>query len=62
LIDIIRDLKRVMAKKQISPETAAHFIGVSGKEIRRWFAGEYVPNLASRQAIRRGIREIQKNL
>lgn len=62
MIEIIRELKRVMKEKKISPETAALFIGVHGREIRRWLAEEFIPNVESRKKIRRGIRRIKKNL
>lgn len=62
MIDIIKELKQVMKDKKISPETAALFIGVNGREVRRWLAEEFIPNLKSRKAIRRGIRRIQKIL
>jgi hypothetical protein len=62
MIDIIRELKQVMREKKISPETAAIFIGISGREVRRWLDETFIPNLSSRRAIRRGIRGIRKNL
>jgi hypothetical protein len=62
MIEIVKELKNVIEEKKISPETAARFIGCSGREIRRWIEEEHVPLLLSRQAIRRGIRRIRKNL
>jgi hypothetical protein len=62
MIEIIRELKQVMKEKKISPETAARFIGVSGREVRRWLEDGTVPLPISRQAIRRGIRRIKKML
>jgi len=62
MIDIVRELKRVMREKKISPETAAIFIGISGREVRRWLDETFIPNLSSRRAIRQGIRRIRKNL
>lgn len=62
MIEIVKELKRVIEEKKISPETAARFIGCSGREVRRWLEGEHVPLPLSRQAIRRGLRRIKKNL
>jgi DNA-binding transcriptional regulator YiaG len=62
MIEVVKELKQVVEEKKISPETAARFIGVSGREVRRWLEGEHVPLPVSRQAIRRGIRRIKKNL
>jgi hypothetical protein len=62
MIDLVRELKGVIEGKRISPETAARFIGASGREVRRWIKGEATPNLLGRQAIRRGIRRIKANL
>lgn len=62
MIEIIRELKAVIEEKKISPETAALFIGVSGREIRRWLEDGIIPLPASRKKIRRGLRRIQKNL
>jgi len=62
MIEIVKELKEVLEKKKISPETAAVFIGVSGREIRRWLNETFIPNLESRRAIRRGLRRIKKIL
>jgi hypothetical protein len=62
MIDIVKELKQVIEEKQISPETAARFIGVSGREVRRWLEDRTVPLPVSRKAIRAGLRRIMKNL
>lgn len=62
MIDLIKELHRVLKEKRISPETAARFIGTSGREVRRWLDDEATPNLLSRKAIRTGIRRIERNL
>lgn len=62
MIEIIRELRQLMREKKISPETAALFIGVHGREIRRWLDEEFIPNVESRKKIRRGIRRIKKIL
>jgi len=62
MIEIVKELKQVIEEKKISPETAARFIGVSGREIRRWLEDGVIPLPESRQAIRRGLRRIGKNL
>jgi len=62
MIDLVKELKGVLKEKRISPETAARFIGCTGRQVRRWLEEEAIPNYMSRQAIRRGIRRIKKNL
>jgi hypothetical protein len=62
MIEIVKELKAVIEEKRISPETAARFIGVSGREVRRWLEDKHIPLPISRQAIRRGIRRIRTNL
>jgi hypothetical protein len=62
MIEIVEDLKRIMEKKKISPETASRFIGCSGREVRRWIEDGVIPLPLSRQAIKRGITKIQKSL
>ena len=62
MIELIKELKAVLKEKQISPEAASRFIGITGREVRRWIEDEATPNLLSRQAIRRGIRRIQRML
>jgi hypothetical protein len=62
MISIIQELKQILDEKKISPETAARFIGVHGRQVYRWLDEEAIPNLASRKAIRRGLRRIRKNL
>jgi len=34
MIDLAKELKSVLEKKEISPEIAAKFIGVSGRDVR----------------------------
>jgi hypothetical protein len=62
MIEIVMELKRVLEEKKISPETAGRFLDVDGREIRRWLAEEYIPNLTSRKKIRAGLRRIRKIL
>lgn len=62
MIEIVDELKSVMREKKISPETAGLFVGVSGKQIRRWLEEKAVPNLNSRRALRRGLKRIKKIL
>jgi transcriptional regulator with XRE-family HTH domain len=61
VIELIKKLREVMDEKEISAETSALFIGVTGQEVRRWLKGEFTPTLESRKKIRRGMRRI-KNL
>ena len=62
MIDLIKELQVLLKEKQISPETAARFIGCTGRQVRRWVEGESTPNFGSRLAIRRGLRRIEKML
>jgi hypothetical protein len=62
MIEIVKELKHVIEEKKISPETAALFIGVSGREVRRWLKNESIPLPLSRKAIRSGIRRMRKHL
>ena len=52
MIEIVKELRKLLKEKRVSPETAAGYIGASGREVRRWVDGEAVPNLLSRQAIK----------
>jgi len=61
MLDLIIELKKVMAEKAISAERAAHFIGdVHGKTVRRWLAGEFTPEFETRNRIQKGIEKIKK--
>jgi hypothetical protein len=62
MVDLVKELWVVLKEKEISPETAAHFIGCTGRQVRRWIDGESTPNFGSRLAIRRGLRRIKKIL
>jgi len=62
MISIIKELKQVMDEKKISPETAARFIEIDGRQVYRWLDEEAIPNLSSRKKIRRGLRRIRKLL
>ncbi|MBN2243103.1 MAG: hypothetical protein JW793_10465 [Acidobacteria bacterium] len=62
MIDLIKKLKAVLKEKEISPETAARYIGVSGREVRRWIEGKVTPLPLSRKAIKAGIKQIERNL
>jgi len=61
-LEIIRELRAVLAEKLISPEAAAPFIGVSSREVRRWADGVSVPTIKSRGLIIQGIKKIKKVL
>jgi hypothetical protein len=62
MVDLVKELRVVLKEKEISPETAAHVIGCTGRQVRRWIDGESTPNFGSRLAIRRGLRRIKKIL
>ena len=62
MIDLVKELAGVLKEKAISPETAARFIGVSEREVRRWVKDGVTPHALLRPAIRRGIAKIRKEL
>lgn len=62
MIELVRELTEVLKEKAISPETAARFIGVSGREVRRWVKEGVTPHPLVRPAIRRAIAKIRRNL
>lgn len=62
MIDLVKELAGVLKEKAISPESAARFIGVSGREVRRWVKEGVTPHPLVRPAIRRGIAKIRRNL
>jgi hypothetical protein len=43
-------------------EAAARLMDISGRSIRRWLAGEFMPNYSSRMALKRELRRISRNL
>jgi len=61
-LEIIRELRAVLAEKLISPEAAGPFIGVSSREVRRWIDGVSIPTIKSRGLIGQGIKKIKKAL
>jgi len=62
MIDRIKELADLIEEKQISPETAARFLDISGRQVRRWLEGQSIPNLTSRKKIRVGMQRIKRNL
>ena len=56
------ELRAIIKEKKISPGIAARFIGCSERQVYRWVQGVSIPSVIYRQAIRRGIRRIKKNL
>ena len=59
MIDLVRELKKVMKDKNLSAEKASHFIGCSAKTVFRWLDNENPPNQASIRMIRNGIEKIK---
>jgi len=63
MIELVIELRSLLDKKRVSPETAARLMdGISSRQVRRWLDGESVPNFRSREAIRKGIRRIRRLL
>jgi transposase len=57
---LIEKLRDTMRAKNLSPEEASSFLGVSFKTIYRWLAYENSPGPIYRRAISRGIRRMEK--
>lgn len=55
-------LKDTMALKGLSAERAAHFIGCTGRQVRRWISGESNPGPVHSKAIEAGIRKINREI
>lgn len=58
--DIREELKKVLLKTGLSPESAATFIGCSGRQVRRWIKRISNPTLIYRRTIKKGIKKIKK--
>ena len=61
MIELIKELKRVMEERLISPEGASRYIGCASKSVYRWLADEVTPNLVYRQQIRISIKKMKKD-
>ena len=59
---LILDLKKLMAQKRLSPETASHYIRVSFATVARWLKGISEPRLNSQRMILEGMEKIRKEL
>ncbi|MBA7479124.1 hypothetical protein ES707_14555 [subsurface metagenome] len=59
-MDLIEELRKVMAEKSFSCETMSKFVGCSGKQIDRWLSGESQPTFPYQKMIRAGIRRVKK--
>jgi len=59
---ITRLLKETMAIKNLTPETAAPFIGASGKQIRLWIQDQADPMPVYVKAIEAGIKKINREI
>jgi len=57
---LIEKLRTTLKEKNLSPEEASGFLGVSFKTIYRWLAYENLPTPLYRKAIRRGVKRIEK--
>lgn len=60
MIDLIKELKRVMEERKISPEGASRYIGCAAKSIYRWLDDEATPNLVYQERIQQAIRKMKK--
>lgn len=58
--DLIKELKKVMKEKGLSPEKASKYLGCSAKQIRRWITSKATPTYVYQNLIRKGINKIKK--
>lgn len=61
MIELIKELKRVMEERLISPEGASRYIGCAAKSVYRWVANEVTPNLVYRQQIKNAIKKMKRD-
>jgi len=60
MLDLIQELKTVMEDKKIQPTTAAVFLRCSARQIDRWLKGQSTPTLMYRDAIKKGIKRMER--
>ena len=58
---LVKELKEIMEERSFSCETAAKFIGCSGRQVDRWLREEAKPTLVYLRLIKKGIKRM-KNL
>ncbi len=58
--ELIESLQKIMLDKNLSAEQAAHYIGCSGIQVRRWIKGTSKPRPIYREAIKVGILRITR--
>lgn len=59
MIELIKELKRVMEQFRVSPEGASRYIGCAAKSVYRWIQEESVPTLVYRDRIRDAIEKMR---
>ena len=57
---LVKDLKKLMSKKGLSPERASHFIGCSTNTVIRWVKNLNPPSRRYRRMIEEGIVKIKE--
>ena len=57
---LIEDLRKVMAEKSYSAETASKFIDCSFKQVYLWLKYQSKPSRLYRKAISKGIKRMER--
>lgn len=60
MIELVKGLKRTMKERLIGVEEAARLIGCTSRNLYRWLDGEITPTVKMQNAIRLGMRKMQR--
>lgn len=60
MINLVKELRTLLAEKHLSPEKASHFIGCSTNSVIRWLRNENPPSQVYRRMIQEGIAKIKE--
>ena len=58
-MEIINELKEVMACKALSADAMSKYIGCSARQVARWVSGESKPTRVYQDLIRKGIKRVK---
>ncbi|MBA7596001.1 hypothetical protein ES703_02970 [subsurface metagenome] len=59
MIDLVKELNKVMEEKGFSCATMSLFIGCSPRQIDRWLLEKSRPTFVYQQLIRKGIKKVR---
>lgn len=60
MIDLVKELDKVMGEKGFSCDTMSRFIGCSSRMIDRWLQDQNTPSYVYQQLIKKGIKKVRK--